>query len=194
MTVRIAHLYETGDPQAKEIADTLVEHFTDREVRLDHFDGSQLPQDFDFSDYQGVIMGAQVRRARLPRYVETIVEDHLDVFENKPTAFYMMSQLGSEEPEDHRHRLKVLLERFLDADPWRPVLIACFVGAGDVLSGGFMMELAGKAVADRRGHEIDPSRDYEYREEASISAFVDLFDARLANFQVGDQSHRPHAL
>ncbi len=194
MSVRIAHIYETGEMEAKEIAHLIATRFAHREVDVEPLDGNQLPEDFDFSPYDGLIIGASARRGRFPRFVETIIEDHLDVIEAKPSAFYSVSQIGSEEPEEHRERIELLVERFLDAEPWRPVLIASFVGKESESTAGFLMALRARGTAGRRPSKIDLSSDYEYIRQVSVEEFVARFDARLSTFQAYGQSHRPEAL
>lgn len=193
MPDRIALIYGTTEGQTKKIAGHIADRFSQKGVRVETYDGKQLPKDFEPSEYEGVIVGASVHAGRYPKYIQKVVREHRDELQSMPSAFFSVSLSESDESEEAREKVRTLIHQFLEGLQWQPVLVASFAGAIPFSQYGFIRRLIMKQIVRRRLGDVDTSRDYEYTDWASVDEFVDQFEARVGAWHTSEGETRPPA-
>ena len=193
MPIRIALIYGTGEGQTEKIADYIAEKFDDEDTHVESYEGKKLPEDFDLSRYDGVIIGASVHGGRYQKYIKEFIINHLEVLQTKPSVFFSVSLTESEEREELRREVYDLVHKFLDDAGWKPVLIASFAGAVPFSQYGFIRRMIMRAIMRRRLDDVDTTRDYEYTDWASVDEFVKQFEATVSSWSAAQPGDRPQA-
>ena len=191
MPTRIALIHASGEGQTQKIAEYMAREFTDRQVDVEVYEGKNLPDNFEVSSYDGVIIGASVHAGKYPRYIRKFVQHHRDVLQEVPSAFFSVSLSESDEREEIRQEVADLIQDFLDDLNWQPVLVASFAGAVPFSRYGFIRKMIMSAIMRRRLGEVDTNRDYEYTDWSSVDEFVELFGARIDAWSRSEEQRPP---
>jgi len=124
-------------------------------------------------------VAASVHAGGYQRRVRRWVHDHATVLNAKPTAFVSVC-LGVLQPEAKVQReLATIVDRFLTATGWRPVITRTVAGALPYSRYNWLKRWVMVRMVRKAGGDTDTSRDYEYTDWADLRAFAEEFAGSL---------------
>lgn len=131
------------------------------------------------SSYDAVLIGASVIRGNHQRCVEQFVEQHRDVLNRMPSAFFSVSASAAGSSDTDKRNAQRVLEAFLTKTGWHPRATATIAGAIMYTKYGFFTRKVLKMIAGRAGGPTDTSRDHELTDWGQVSRFARACAASL---------------
>lgn len=164
-------LYGTGHGQTAKIAARLRDQLRLGGVRVLLTHGDELPPDLDLDGFDLILVGASVVLGGHQKYVRKWVEEHVDLLNRVPSAFFSVSgSAGSDHPEE-REAAREIMDAFMDETGWQPRLKTTFAGAIMYTKYNPLVRWVMKRISRKEGRSTDTSRDHEYTDWAAVEAF-----------------------
>jgi len=164
-------LYGTSYGQTAKIAGTLRDQLERGGVSVLLARGDDLPRDLDPDRFDVIVVGASVVLSGYQKYVKRWVQEHVDLLNRVPSAFFSVSgSAGSDNPEE-REAVRKIMAKFLDGVGWRPRTTASFAGAITFTKYNPLVRWAMKRISRKEGRSTDTSRDHEYTDWDAVQAF-----------------------
>lgn len=164
-------LYGTSHGQTAKIAGRLRDQLQREGVPVLLTRGDELPPDLDPESFDLILVGASVVLSGHQKYVRRWIEEHVNLLNRVPSAFFSVSgSAGSDNPEE-REAVRKIVDRFLDETGWRPRLKTTFAGAIMYTKYNPLVRWVMKRISDKEGRSTDTSRDHEYTDWVAVEAF-----------------------
>lgn len=174
---RILVLYGTTDGHTAKVARFLGDTLRADGVLADVIDSSTLGPSPDA--YDAVIVAASVHAGGYQRTVQHWVHDHATVLNAKPTAFVSVCLGVLQKEAKVQRELASIVDRFLTATGWRPVITRTVAGALPYSRYNWLKRWVMVRMVRKAGGDTDTSRDYEYTDWADLRAFAAEFARSL---------------
>lgn len=136
------------------------------------------------------ILVASVHLGHHADVVETFVRGHRDWLAARPCAFFSVSLGAASERAESRAGAREILDRFLAACAWQPLLARPVAGALAYSRYGFWKRLLMRRIARSEGGPTDTRHDYEYTDWAELAQAVRGFLADAAAAREQDREQR----
>jgi len=134
--MRVLLLYSTIDGHTRDICERIrgvIEESGHRASLLELTENTTVdPRAFD-----GLILGASIRYGKHRPTVAAFVNEHLDILESRPSAFFSVNAVARK-PDKRSPDTNPYVRKFLRAISWRPTLIGIFGGLIDYPRYGFV--------------------------------------------------------
>ena len=164
-------LYGTSYGQTAKIAGRLRDQLERGGMPVLLTRGDELPPDLDPDDYHLIVVGASVVLSGHQKYVKRWIQEHRDLLNRVPSAFFSVSgSAGSDNPEE-REAVRKIMDAFLDEVGWQPRAKAMFAGAIMYTKYHPLLRWVMKRISRKEGRSTDTSRDHEYTDWAAVEAF-----------------------
>jgi menaquinone-dependent protoporphyrinogen oxidase len=176
---RVLIAFGTSDGQTRKIADFIAGALRERGCEAYPVDlRREMP---DPRAYDGVIVGAPVRRGKHPTYVGEFVRETRQALNEVPNAFYSVSLAVADGSEAGRGEAQGYVEEFLRLTSWRPLMTHLVAGALLYTRYNFLLRWVMKRIVRSKGsRDLDTARDYEYTDWPAVRRFAEEFAQALA--------------
>jgi menaquinone-dependent protoporphyrinogen oxidase len=172
---RILILYGSHYGQTAKIAGRLAQQLAGRGHAVDLFRGDALPPDLDVARYDAVLIGASVIRGHYQAHVRRFVATHHDALNRLPSAFFSVSGSARSVHVEERATVQALMQAFLAATGWHPLLSVSLAGAVSYTKYGPILRFIMKRISRKEGGSTDTTRDHEYTDWNQVARFGDDF-------------------
>lgn len=164
-------LYGTSHGQSAKIAGRIRDQLQREGVPVLLTRGDALPPGLDPDSYDLILVGASVVLGGHQRYVRRWIQEHVDLLNRVPSAFFSVSgSAGSDNPEE-REAARKIMDAFVDELGWRPRTKTTFAGAINYTKYNPLLRWVMKRISRKEGRSTDTSRDHEYTDWAAVEAF-----------------------
>lgn len=175
---RILVIYGTTEGQTAKIARRLGDALREEGASADVANaGAAWP---DPHPYDAVIVAASIHVGGYQRAVRRWVRAHVDVLNEKPTAFVSVCLAVLQPEAKVQQELSAIVDRFLKKTGWRPSTTKHVAGALAYSQYNWLKRRAMVRIVRKAGGDTDTSRDYEYTDWADVRAFAGAFARSLS--------------
>lgn len=168
-------VYGTGEGQTAKVVDRIVDVLVKRGHDARALNATESPSEFDFEDFDAVLVGASIHLGKHQTTVTEFVRTNREALDARPTAFFQLSISSAVTDEVRRAQAAAYVDAFLDETGWHPDRIGLFGGALRYSKYGFLKRLMMKRIAKQATGDTDTSRDYEYTDWHEVEAFTNDF-------------------
>jgi menaquinone-dependent protoporphyrinogen oxidase len=169
---RVLIAYGTTDGQTRSIAECLADVLRRHELEVHLVDLRRATP--DPRAYDGVIIGASVRRGRHQTHVGEYVRETREALKVIPSAFYSVSLALCTGGDAGRKEAEGYAEEFVRLTGWRPDRIVLFAGALAYTRYNPFLRWIMKRMARSKGSaDLDTSRDYVYTDWDEVRRFAE---------------------
>jgi menaquinone-dependent protoporphyrinogen oxidase len=177
-------LYGTSEGQTAKIADHIAGVLRDHGHTVEVVDSGQLPEDFEPTEYDAVLVGASIHGGKHQSAVRMFVTTYRGDLTTRPTAFFQVCLTATRPDEEGQAEAAGYVTTFVEDTGWRPDRIAIFGGALRYSEYGFLKRLVLKQIVKDITGDTDTSRDYEYTDWDEVETFAADF-ATFVEDQLG---------
>ena len=178
--MQIAVLYGSTEGHTAHVAAAIEKTLQDSAQKVDIHHVQAIPQGFDLTQYDGIIVGASIHAGTYQNYVIEWVHNHLAVLQNKPSAFFSVCLTQKETTLESQEEVRGYIETFKSTTGWQPEQVGSFAGALPFTRYGFFKRWMMKRIIKQKdGDEADTSRDYIYTDWDDVSTFAIEFVKRI---------------
>lgn len=172
---KILMLYATHYGQTRKISETFAQTLTEQGHDVTVRD-VQSPVALDLRDFNAVVVGAPVYRARFSRQVRKWLRSHSAELAPKPTAFFSvcLGVLERDEAAVQAHEQKIVRDLCQEVG-WEPTLTRVLPGGLPYTRYGWLTRWMMKRIAAQAGGDTDTRRDYDYTDRAEVQRFAREF-------------------
>jgi len=176
---RVLILYATETGQTAKIAEHMAQRMRDKGQTIDSYQVDDLPRDFDFEAYDGILIGAPIRMMKFPKPVAKFVRRNRDKLVAHNTGFFAVCMAVVSSTPKARQDLEKWITSFLSETGWQPAKQAAFAGAVMYTKYDFVTRMIMKKISADEGHSTDTSCDHEYTDWDQVAKFTDEYLATL---------------
>ncbi|TXD42693.1 hypothetical protein FRC96_03230 [Lujinxingia vulgaris] len=185
---RLALIYQADTIETRRVADAIATHLKEMSHRVELFTAEAIPEELEFSEYDGVIFGSALEDGEYAPPIEELIGERHRELQHMPAAFFSVSLSEHDDAEALRAESERCMERLIIETDFNPAFFASFTTELPSSSRGFMkqmsMEPLGRRMDGELGFDIADEEDYETLEGADVEEFVEGFLGQIA-FMVG---------
>jgi menaquinone-dependent protoporphyrinogen oxidase len=177
--MNIAILYGSNEGHTVKVAKHIVQTIQDDGQNAEAFNLKSLPNNFDLSQYDAVMVGASIHAGNYQTYVSNWVRDNLNSIRSLPNAFFSVCLTQKDTDFDSQTEVRNYIASFSQLTGWEPDTIGSFAGALPYTEYGFFKRFLMKQIVGQQGDDSDTSRDYDYTDWHQVGEFARQFIAML---------------
>ena len=172
---RILIAYATSYGQTAKIAARMADLLMASGEAVTLVNAGNHPRDFRAGEFDGVIIGGSVIGGRHQRALAHFVRAHRAALNTVPAAFFSVSGSAASPLEGERAKARQILDQFLDAAGWQPLLTETIGGAMAYTKYNPFLRWFVKRASKVAGGPTDTSRDHEMTDWSQVERFVKRF-------------------
>lgn len=165
-------VYGTTEGHTRKVAHYIAQVVRDRGHRMTVLDASLPP---DPGGYDAVIVAASVHQLRHQSAVIHFAQQHRNLLNSIPTAFFSVSLSAALGDPHHQLEAREVAEQLLAETRWRPLGVTLVGGALLYSRYDWLKRLLMQMIARHDGRDTDTSRDWEYTDWDCLRLDVDEF-------------------
>lgn len=169
---KILLLYSTVDGHTYKICQrikTVIEaESPSDEVSVETIDAAD---DLDLESFDKIVIGASIRYGKHRPAVFRFIEQHLEVLEQRPNAFFTVNVVARK-PDKNRPHSNPYMQKFLQSTPWQPRLLGVFAGKIDYQRYGFLDRNMIRFIMWLTKGPTDPATNIEFTLWSEVDAFA----------------------
>jgi menaquinone-dependent protoporphyrinogen oxidase len=173
MYMKLLIVYGTTEGQTRKIAEYLKVEAEKQGAKVTLCDATSAVVDPE--PYDAVMIGASLHAGRYQSSVAHYIKAHLDVLNNKPTAFLAVSLTAAGDDEESWQELKEITQSFLSETGWRPSDAEYVAGALRYAQYDFLKKYLMRMIAKKAGEKSTDQNDKEYTDWSKLNAFLLYF-------------------
>ena len=128
-------------------------------------------KDISLNEYEIIIIGASIRYGRHSSEVIRLVEENLEVFNKKKTAFFSVNAVARKPGKDLSSNNPYLI-KFLNKTNWKPKIAAVFAGKIDYPKYKFFEKMIIRLIMFITKGPTDTSKSYEFTDWLKVDEFA----------------------
>jgi menaquinone-dependent protoporphyrinogen oxidase len=168
-------VYGTTEGHTRKIAEFLAEQLKRRGRDVDLIDSATPAAAQVQPIYAAAIVAGSVHQGKYQSTLAHFVKQNRGWLKTLPCAFVSASLSAVMADEHARRELERIALEFYADTGWTPGVTQHVAGALLYTKYDYFKRLLMRLIAKQRGGETDASRDYEYTDWNTLSAFVDDF-------------------
>jgi len=173
--MKLLVVYATTDGMTARIAERIGEALRAAGSSADVLNAAALPNGFDPSRYDGILVGASMHAQGYQRAATRFVRRHGEALRARPSGFFSVClSILSTNPEE-RAESRRLAQEFPAKLGWKPDIIEIIAGALTFSRYGFLRRMAMKAIAKREMGSVDATRDTVFTNWDDVDRFARSF-------------------
>jgi menaquinone-dependent protoporphyrinogen oxidase len=130
-------------------------------------------------EYTAVVVGSSIIAHGHQPSIKQFVRNNVEVLNRRPSAFFQVSASAGSASADGRAAAQKILDDFVTALGWTPVLSASIAGAINYTRYNFLLRWFMKRASAENGGSTDTSRDHEYTDWAQVDRFTAAIAAAI---------------
>jgi menaquinone-dependent protoporphyrinogen oxidase len=179
--MKLLVVYATTDGMTGQIAERLGEAARATGSNVDVLNAAALPERFDPSQYDGILVGASMHAQGYQRAATRFVRRYGGVLRARPNGFFSVClSIVSTNPKE-RAKSRSLAEQFPAKLGWKPDVVEIIAGALAFSRYGFFRHMAMKVIAKKEMGPVDATRDTVFTDWDAVDRFARNFVTRVAN-------------
>ncbi|SFD35773.1 menaquinone-dependent protoporphyrinogen IX dehydrogenase [Pragia fontium] len=161
-------IYSSREGQTKAIVSYIANELREG-IEVDLYNIDDMPE-INFSDYNGVLIGASIRYGHFHKAFKTFVDKHYEILNQMPTAFVSVS-LIARKAEKQSPQTNSYTRKYLLATRWKPTLCGVFAGALRYPRYTWIDRVMIQLIMKMTDGETDSSKEIEYTDWAQVKRF-----------------------
>jgi menaquinone-dependent protoporphyrinogen oxidase len=182
---RILVVYGSTYGQTERIAQRIASVLRDAGHPVDIYRGDQLPNDFSFASYGGVLVAASVLMGHHQQYIRDFARRHADRLNDAPSAFVSVCGAAGGDPA----RAQLYIDALVHETGWHPTVTRSFTGAVAYTRYGWLLRWWMGRISRGKGLPTDTSRDWDLTEWDEVERFARELAVTLAPMPVTQAVH-----
>jgi menaquinone-dependent protoporphyrinogen oxidase len=172
MPPRVLVIFGTSYGQTEKIAVRIAATLQRRGFEIELCNAARTPPAWPVKEYSAVVVGCSIIARGHQPAIERFVREHIAMLNRVPSAFFQVSaSAGSADPRG-RMAAQRILDEFIAAHGWTPILSASIAGAINYTRYNFLLRWYMKRASAKHGGTTDTSRDHEYTDWAQVDRFA----------------------
>jgi len=181
MLMKLLVVYATIDGMTARIAERIGEAARAAGSSADVLNAAALPNGFDPSRYDGILVGASMHAQGYQRAATRFVRRYGEALRARPSGFFSVClSILSTNPKE-RAESRRIAEQFPAKVGWKPDVVEIIAGALMFSHYGFLRRMAMKAIAKKEMGSVDATRDTVFTDWEAVDRFARDFVGRITD-------------
>lgn len=180
MTPRVLIVFGTSYGQTEKIANRIAATLQQAGMAVELCNAGISRASLPVEQYSGVVVGTSVVARGQQPAIRQFVRENLATLNRLPSAFFQVSASAGSAAEEGRQAARQMVDEFVKANGWTPVLSASVAGAINYTRYNFLLRWYMKRASAKHGGSTDTSRDHEYTDWVQVDRFAAAIVAAIS--------------
>lgn len=180
MTPRVLIFFGTSYGQTEKIANRIAATLQRGGMAVELCNAGTCRPSVPVEQYSGVVVGTSVVVRGQQPAIRQFVRENVTTLNRLPSAFFQVSASAGSASERGRQAAQRMVDEFIKANGWTPVLSASVAGAINYTRYNFLLRWYMKRASAKNGGSTDTSRDHEYTDWDQVDRFAAAIAAAIS--------------